>query len=141
MTADEYKVYNIYVNLLKTSAKQLLVECGEAMLELERYQGLRPDLEGNTGKVQRFSFVKLEDGQLEFNWEDTWRYGGYECHVLLFPIGALWDENYRAELKAKAEAARIKYEYGLIEGTHRQKALVKSANRAFYNKLKQEYEG
>lgn len=79
--------------------------------------------------------ISLEEGNVSVSWTETWNFGGYEDHVLSFPIYYLWNKNYIViEQKQK-----IKQIQAIKDKETKQEKLEDSNNRKLYKKLKKKY--
>lgn len=70
---------------------------------LERYRELRTEVFGTcVGHAAHYvSFNHIEDGQLVYEGDDYWSYGGHEHYRLEFPLRALADPDYETSLRAE----------------------------------------
>lgn len=98
---------------------------------------LRYAAEVGIEKAHLYSFYKVHTSYVEFQWYETWSYGGEENHCQQVPTSflfdyATWKEKYEA---ARAEEARI-----IAERQEEQRATREKEERAQLKKLKERYE-
>lgn len=51
-------------------------------------------------------FTGIYEGELRFEWYETWRYGGFENHVKHIPVSWLWDRDEALQRVKDARDAR-----------------------------------
>ena len=116
--------YENIVALLETFADQAC-EAFEAYGELTGIEN-----------ANRYSFVEADSGEVTFEWEETWSYGGREHHRRTMPVRWLYD---RDALTQEIRAAHAAAKERMQEQERERVAQKETADKERYQELHARY--
>jgi hypothetical protein len=96
----------------------------------ERYLKLTSD-----NDARHSMFKCIEDGNIHYDGEEFWGYGGYEFHTLDLPIHYLWDNSWIYDLEQKNKEKEEK----LKQGKENKKREEEEKELAELKRLKEKY--
>jgi hypothetical protein len=121
-------IYDKYLELTE------LVE-EEAQRILKTYYMIRYEILGERAKFPFLSFIGIEDGDMLFEGDEYWQYGGHEFHSKRLPAFYLTDPDWETIVRKEAEfTANLKKQQA-----EKERQTETNTERALYEKLKEKY--